>query len=197
MSDPKKKLKRGKVVTATIGSDGTVQISAYCLATDSWQDHKYFLGEATKLEQSDKRGSNRSLRAALLILFSHFEGVINQIYLEKGYFANREDSLSDKANYIHKRATPNLAKINIKLWKALRDIIAHPGINKSVSGNKLTENSIYEELSISSVEKTSELISKWLDSVCTALAVERFTDTAAAVSAFSSKLGESNGPQEV
>lgn len=50
---------------------------------------------------------------------------------------------------------------------------------------------------MSSVQRTSKLISEWLDSVCAALIVERFTDTASAVSLFSSKLGESNGVREI
>ncbi|MFA6287460.1 MAG: hypothetical protein WC661_08750 [Opitutaceae bacterium] len=190
-------MKKGKVITATIGLNGNVEITAYCLATDSWQDHQYFLAEAIKLEHADKRGSNRSLRAALLILFSHFEGVINQIYLEKNYTVTRRDSLAEKAEYIHKRASPKLARLNIKLWKGLRDIIAHPGIEKTISGDALTERSTYERLSADSVRATSALISQWLDAVCLALAVERFTDTKAMIESLSEGLGQSEGPKEI
>ena len=73
-------MKKGKQVIVTIDPEGVVQIAAYCLTTDSWQDYLSFRDEAREaLRRADRRRANRNLRAALLSLFSHVEGVLNNI----------------------------------------------------------------------------------------------------------------------
>jgi len=61
-------MEKGKKVIVRIGTQGgDVQIAAYCITTDSWQDYLTFEEEAREaFRKSDKRRGNRDLRAALL-----------------------------------------------------------------------------------------------------------------------------------
>ena len=64
-----------------IQEDGRVEIVACCLKTDSWEDYLAFKSRAIEADACDDLKSTRCyLRAALVSLFSHVEGVINEIY---------------------------------------------------------------------------------------------------------------------
>jgi hypothetical protein len=60
-------------------SDG-VSVAAYHVPTDLWEDHLHFLQEAEAAQKRNReRKRNRNLRCSLLLLFGHFEGVVNEV----------------------------------------------------------------------------------------------------------------------
>ena len=172
---------KGKKLIIEITGDN-VNIAAYCLTTDTWQDYLSFVSEAREaFEKSDKRRGNRSLRAALLALFSHFEGVLNNICAQI-HAPNKikNGSLRGRIDYVKNEATKysNLPDLNFRLGKNLRDILAHPGIEKTFElEEKMDEISIYEKLTVESLKEIGNMIDKWLSIVTSALKMERFTDT--------------------
>jgi len=180
-----------------IDRDGTVRFFAYCLRTDSWHDYKAFLAEAKQAQDAgNHHAANRSLRAALLFFFAHMEGVLIHICAEK--------KISDKGRLcdITKRVEAEAGKfdsdivsLNFRLGKHLRDIVAHGGLTKEFEdehGQKetLTQDSVFEKLSVVTLEGLEAIISPWLDRVCQALGVERFTDIQGRCKQVAELLGE-------
>jgi hypothetical protein len=163
--------------------DGTVLFAAYCLRTDSWHDYLAFMTDAEcSIAVGDLRNSNRFLRAALICLFGHIEGVVNEIHKQKKLPKTRK--LSDRINNVEQEAKKcsHVPFINFNLEKTLRDLIAHPGICKTFSQKQteetiLDQNSVFEHLSIANLRKFERQINIWLDQVCVNLKVLRFTDT--------------------
>jgi hypothetical protein len=190
-----------KQIVITVGPDGTISSSAYCLPTDLWQDYLYFLNEAEVYDlRGKKRSANRCLRAALLCLFSHLEGMVHQICLEKTIpGSNKNDSFAVRIHSVHQEATKlgAVPAMNIRFGKSLRDIIAHPGIKKHVGDNVLTEVSIYEELSVATLRSMGEVVNTWLEAVCSLLGIERFTDTKSLAEDLGEQLGSLEGTAEV
>ena len=170
-------------IEITIEPNGTIVFSAYCLRTDSWQDYKWFLAQAEQAQdQGDKRTENRSLRAALLFFFSDMEGVLNHICTLKGI--SDRGSLDDRAKRVEDEArniNSGIPSLSFRLGKCLRDLIAHAGITKKheEDGHKemLTQETVFERFSIATLRGLEDSISPWLDQICQALGVERFTDT--------------------
>ncbi len=81
-----------------------------------------------------------------------------------------------------RKSDSGIGTLNFRLGKYLRDIVAHGGLTKEYEGdhgNKetLTEDSVFEKLSVPTLERLEAMITPWLDRVCKALEVERFTDT--------------------
>jgi hypothetical protein len=187
-------MKKGKKITVTI-SPNVTQIEAYCLATDSWADFKHFLKAAQdSKEKGLDRDANRELRAALLCLFAHLEGTVGQILLEhtneiEG--ADRARTLYDKTKVITREAKKRVSvpDLNFRLGKYLRDIVAHPGIEKTFGGGTLDETVVFEKLTFQTVSELGLRIDAWLDCVCSIFNVTRFTDTKSMVEQLAETLG--------
>jgi hypothetical protein len=171
-------------IKISIDMDGTIQISTYCLRTDSWNDYKAFLAEAKQaLDANNQRTANRLLRTALLSCFAHMEGVLNYICSERTI--SDKGRLCDKTKRVEAEARmvdSGVESLNFRLGKHLRDIVAHAGLTKEYEdehGKKetVTQDSVFEKLSVETLEGLEASISPWLDRVCQALSVERFTDT--------------------
>jgi hypothetical protein len=83
--------------------DGNVLFTAYCLRTDSWHDYLAFIADAEhSVATNDLRNSNRFLRAALICLFAHIEGVVNEIHKQRKLPKAR--SLSDRISNVEQAA---------------------------------------------------------------------------------------------
>ena len=181
--------KKGKQIIAVVNSDGKIEAAAYCLSTDSWQDYEFYLEQARLHSNSgEMRLANRELRAGLLFLFAHLEGVVSQIENEKNipeeYGIGR---LCDKTRNINREAKKkgHVPYLNFRLGKHIRDILVHPGIEKTFEDDeKLDETSVYKELSVQSLADLGNSINAWLDAVCGILGVQRFTDTKAILEDF-------------
>lgn len=174
-------MKANKKIIITINTDGNAKIAAYCLTTDSWQDHLFFMKDAERfLASSNIRAANRSLRAALLFLFAHFEGVVDYVILENKLPSGQYDRLCDKTKVIreHLPSGKRLPYLNIRLGKAIRDILVHPGIEKALAEDAVKdETTVYSDLTLKSITDLSSMIANWLDSVCRFYNTQRFTDT--------------------
>jgi len=184
-----------KTITISIAPDGTSTIEAYCLATDSWQDYEHFSEQADKhAALGNMRIANREMRAALLCLFSHLEGVVGQI-IQKNTDniegANKANTLCDKTAVITKEAKKNglVPDLNFRLGKYLRDIVVHPGIEKIFGGETIDEAAVFKKLDIDTLQNLAERVSCWLDCVCPVFSTSRFTDTKGLVGFFSEALG--------
>lgn len=168
-----------------IDTKETLKFSAYCLRTDSWHDYQAFISEAKRANDvGDHRTANRSLRAALLFFFAHMEGVLYHICAEK-HISNKTDSIYKMTNRVEKEAQKidsSIPTLNFRLEKHLRDLVSHTLLTKEYEDEHghmqtLTQDSVFEELCIPALERLEAIISPWLDRVCQALGVERFTDT--------------------
>jgi hypothetical protein len=195
-------LKKGKQVIITIDPEGDVQIAAYCLTTDSWQDYLAFRDEAREaFQRGDKRRGNRNLRAALLSLFSHVEGVLNNICEQiKVSEKIKNGPLHSRICFIGNEAKKhnNIPDINFRLGKYMRDIIAHPGIDKAFEGGeRVDEVSVYEKLTPESLTEIAATLDNWLSAVCHALKIERFTDTEKIVKDLGAELGTVTNSGEI
>lgn len=195
-----------------IGKEGDVNIAAYCLTTDSWEDYLSFMKDANEsFAKSDERYGNRNLRAAMRALFSHLEGVTYNICVQQALGKIKRSSLGCRINYIQAEAekhTKDLPILDFELGKKLRDILAHPGITKSFENKnpgkvsvcaestteslqkkRLSQGSVYEELTIESLQDIGTMIDKWLSSVTNALNIDRFKDTRKMVDELAAKIG--------
>ena len=172
-----------KEIRIKIGTDGNVSMASYCLRTDFWHDYLAFVQDTeTSVANGDIRTSNRYLRAALTCLFAHLEGVTKAIedrctipvVYDKGRLCDRTLNIGLEA-----RKYGQLPRINFRFGKHLRDLIAHPGIEKFFEGDTLDQGSVFEKLDVSTLRALQAQISPWLDAVCRNLGVERLTDTKA------------------
>jgi hypothetical protein len=180
-----------------IDTDGTIRFNAYCLRTDSWHDYKAFLAEAEAAQAAGNyRDANRSLRAAQLFFFAHMEGVLKHICAEKKISdKGRLCDITKRVEAEARKIDSGIASLSFRLGKHLRDIVAHAGLTKEYEdehGKKetLTQDSVFEKLSVSTLEGLEAIISPWLDRVCQVLAVERFTDTEGRCKGFVELFGE-------
>jgi len=179
-----------------IGDDGTITVAAYCLKTVSWLDYCVFKDEAAKAgEQRDIPRAGCYLRAALLFLFSHLEAVVNEIHAEHPGICHA-GSLSQKVADITLEAEKHhhVPELSFRLEKHLRDIIAHPGITKSIQSHAGTitvdVSSVFEDLSLKTLDALERQLSGWLDAVCNIFGVPRFTDTERIAAEFSIGIAE-------
>jgi hypothetical protein len=195
-------MKKGKKITVTISPDGTARVEAYCLATDSWADFKHFLEDAQRSkERGEERTSSRELRAALLCLFAHLEGTVGQILLERANEipgAGTARTLCDKTIVISEAAKnrSSVPDLNFRLGKYLRDVIVHPGIQKTFGGEVVDETAVFDKLTIQTVDELGQRIDAWLNGVCSGFKVTRFTDTKAMVEEIAQVLGHAPQTQE-
>lgn len=183
-------------VKIVINADGRkATISSFSMTTDSWEDFEWFVSVA---EMSEKKGRlrerNRALRAALLSLFAHLEGVVYRIWhlygesMPKRYAGTR---LCDLTRNIHCAAKElgRVPYINFRLGKHLRDIVVHPGIEIAFENEVLTQASVFERLRPETIRELAGMISDWLDAVCCLFEVPRFSDTESAVKHWGNVLG--------
>jgi len=194
-------MKPNKKIIITIHAEGNTEIAAYCLTTDSWQDHKFFTADAERfLASSNIRAANRSLRASLLFLFAHFEGVVDQVILEHKLQVGQYDRLCDKTKVIrdHLPRGKRLPYLNVRLGKAIRDILVHPGIEKALAEDAVKdETTVYSDLTLESITDLSSMIANWLDSVCRFYNTQRFTDTKNMTKELADILGDKSETTEV
>jgi hypothetical protein len=179
-----------------IGDDGTITVAAYCLKTVSWLDYCVFKDEAAKAaKQRDMPRASRCTRAALLFLFSHLEAVVNEILGEHPGI-RRDGSLSQKVANITLEAQKDhhILEPSFRLEKHLRDIIAHPGITKSIQSQAGTiivdMSNVFEDLSLKMLDTLERQLSDWLDPICKIFGVSRFTDTEKTAAYFSIGIAE-------
>ncbi len=160
--------------------DGAATLGVYCLKTDNWNDYLAFMDDAeVATKEGGVRDVNRFLRAALTCLFSHVEGVVNDVY-EQHLIPKKGQSLCERAQAVALAARAPIP--HFRLEKQLRDLVVHPGITKPFSDprsrkGRLHQDDVFERLSIDTLRRLEQRISPWLDAVCRALKVDRFTDT--------------------
>jgi len=166
----------------TVAEDGRISLTALCLKTDSWEDYQAFKLLAREAgDRGDVKACRRYLRAALMCLFSHFEGVVNEITANKSIVViGNSKSLSARAQAIGLEAgrRTRVPFVNFRLGKYLRDLVAHPGIEKAFRerGTTRTLNgcSVYEDLTMKTIQDLEGTVAPWIEAVCSAFGVERF-----------------------
>jgi len=169
-------------------------VSAYCLKTDLWQDFQQFRKEAEEYAAAgNARSKNRCLRAGLLCLYAHTEGVISDVILKMGL----DEKLLRGAFLKQCEAIETYLKDSGKtppsfrdFGKAIRNTIAHPGEDKD-------HGLPFSELTLAALDDFEKGISGWLDFVCSSTGVGRFSDTKKPVEDFTAALGGGGGVQEV
>jgi hypothetical protein len=195
----------GTRFTGEVSPDGIVA-TVYSLATDSWVDSREFLSQARlSFEDGNIRKGNRELRASLIFLFAHLEGVAERIQKVKkdeipGVQGKRR--LCDLTRCIAREARRRgcLPYLSFKRWKFLRDIVAHPGIDKADYDSpkrSVDETTVFEELTCDSLAELDSMITSWLDAVCNAFGMERLVDTKKIVEGLANKIGTPSGTTEL
>ncbi len=187
-------------IEITVGTDGsTVDIKAIDLIGDSWRDFLDYLEKAKKAEAEDKQlDKNRAMRAAIMNMFSHLDGVVSSIH-EKlvGTRTNVEGHCSlgkkmlDIKDHIYQEKKQKLPYINMKM-KPLRDIIAHPSVEKvlNVSGSsvKFSEEDVFS-CTTKQLDDCGKMVDAWLNKVCAIVNETRINNTSEAVREISELLG--------
>ena len=175
--------KGNSLIEVNILEDGRIEMVACCLKTDSWEDYLAFKSQAAEADAcGEKKDSRRYLRAALVSLFSHLDGVLNEIY------DAHEIPIIDEGNsifvriknieYEAKERGEIIPRFRCRLGKYLRDIVAHPGIEKIYrerdKNTTLTDITLYEFLDLTTLKQIEFDITKWLDTICSVFKVSRF-----------------------
>lgn len=172
-------------IRVEVDGEGNLLWTACCLKTDSWLDYLAFKKDACAAKDSKNlKLYARSLRAALVFLFSHLEAVVNEILEKKNIpRLSRGTRLCDKTRDIafEAKRSAKLPYVNFRLGKHLRDIIAHPGIEKCFrdtgdQDTRLDESDTYERLDIEVLQALEGQIIPWLDAVCSLFGVKRTED---------------------
>lgn len=165
---------------------GSVQISAYCLKTDTWEGFEHFL-ESSQADGDNERVRNRNLRAAVFNLFAHFEAVVADVGLS--HLSKREcrKSFFERVQLIAKKSNVPMPLLQ---GRNMRNSITHPGGS--------TDDALpFEQLTAESAQQLARDIGVWLDHVCSSLDVERFSDTQGAVVDYSRLLGSTDTPRPI
>lgn len=186
--------------------NGTV-IFAVDLIGDTWADYRYFSEQAARYEGSREfQKRNRYMRAAIAFMFSHFDGVVTELFgmLQQdsdfnAYLPPKKEPRSLKAKMLAvqsflvqgKGIALPIVDLDMKL---LRDIVNHPSITKESrsagGGDTLLYNGadVYG-IAIEDVRTAATAIDWWLDAACEATGYERFRDTERLCLDFSHALG--------
>jgi hypothetical protein len=184
------------------------RIFALDLAGDTWQDFEYFCAAARRFEsEDDMTNRNRHLRAAISSLYSHFDGVVGDLFgslskrdgtlRQNKRRGDRDWSVGRKARameeWIRRQRKSPIPALSSDM-KLLRDILNHPSIAKESSQGEAGETIVYDAadvygLAIKEVEVAAKEISDWLDAVCVACEHQRFCDTAGLTADFAKALG--------
>jgi hypothetical protein len=184
-------------IRSEIKDNGDIQLACVCLKTDSWLDYLAFKQEAREaFVRQDVKAYARYLRAALLCLFAHTEAVVNEI-CDKLKPAPKK-TLGDRIGIIVNEAKKvvNVPPIVFRLEKNLRDMIAHPGVEKSFdvpgTSDRVREDygATYERLDFQALQRFEAQISPWIDAICGAFGVTRLEDTEAALNEFTEELAK-------
>ncbi|MDX6443123.1 MAG: hypothetical protein QOH71_197 [Blastocatellia bacterium] len=193
-------------IIVTVDENGSPTVTAYCLKTDSWHDFLAFRDDARHvILEGDQRRGNRFLRAALTCLFSHLEAIVKDIgdHRQIPNLTKRQRlRLCDKTENITREAEKHgkIPVLNFRLGKHLRDLIAHPGIEidfPNAPSGKLDSTSVFEDLDLSTLDALEAQISSWIDAICAALGISRFTDTKQLVIELGESMGSVNDVREV
>ena len=87
-------------IRCEIKDNGDIQLACFCLKIDRWLDYLAFKQEAREaFARQDVKAYARYLRAALLCLFAHTEGVVNEI-CDKLKPAHKNQTLGDRIRII-------------------------------------------------------------------------------------------------
>lgn len=185
-----------KVFASTEAPGNGIVFFAVDLITDTWGDFSSFVEAAV---QHEREGSfaqrNRYLRAAMMNLFAHLDGVVSGVcdnlvqegQLEARYADDAEVQCSLKSKIFalrdfFNRKNQRLPFINLDL-KPIRDIINHPSVSKNKSGDRsviLTHVDVYG-VDIREVVDSGKQVDQWLNRVCRFAKYQRFVDTKAAI----------------
>jgi hypothetical protein len=183
-------------IRVEIKDNGDIQLVCVCLKTDSWHDYLSFKADAVRaFRAKDIKAYARFLRAALLCMFAHTEAVVNEI-CDKFQPALKNQTLCNRISSIVKEAKKinDVPPLVFGLEKNLRDMIAHPGVEKSFDAPGTTDKvredygATYERLDYQALERFEAQISPWLDAVCAAFHVTRLEDTETALNQFTEEL---------
>lgn len=186
-------------IRCEIKDNGDIQLACICLKTDSWLDYLAFKQDAREAFQSENvKAYARYLRAGLLCLFAHIEAVVNEI-CDKFKPSLKQKPLFDRISIIVNKAKKDahVPPIVLRLEKNLRDMIAHPGIEKSFdvpgTSDKVRDDygATYERLDFQALERFEAEISPWVDAICGAFGVTRLEDTEAELNEFTEELAGS------
>lgn len=188
--------------------DGTT-IFAVDLIGDAWDDFQYFLGQAELYEaQGELRRRNRYVRAAVTFLFSHFDGLISEIFdmlredsAFKKCLPRNPRSLQAKMDSLQEffgsSGSMALPPIDLDI-KSLRDIVNHPSITKPSKSTGGDDTSLYNGtdvygIAVKDLSKAAVVIGDWLDAVCAATGHQRFHNTELLCEEFVRALGGKYG----
>jgi hypothetical protein len=210
---------QGKIevrVECIVRTDGTVTVKAIDLTGDSWRDYIYYLEEAQNFEEAeDQLGRNRSLRAALMNLFSHLDGVVSGLYerlqeteensplreARKNERCSLKTKMLDLKDHAEGVKGTRLPYINLGM-KPIRDILAHPSITKPKRNSSGIEDAISEievfDVTTTQLNECGQMIDKWLNRVSDLYDYPRQYDTRAICEEFGETLsGTTSEPTEV
>ena len=134
----------------------------------------------------------------MLSLFGHLEAVVNETCDKIKRPALKDKSLCQRMNVLANevRSIAHVSPIVFQAEKNLRDMIAHPGIEKSFDvsgGNSEDYGATYERLDFQALERVEALISPWIDAICAAFVVTRLEDTKGAMKEFTDELSKLTG----
>jgi len=207
--DTRKRQVRGSLDDAP-GDETT--IVAVDLINDTWDDFGYFSAQSAHYEEAGElRKRNRYMRAAIAFLFSHFDGVVSELFDRlrkevafKPFLPSKPDhcSLKDKVlslqSFLAKEKGVSLPNVDLDM-KLLRDIVNHPSITKKPSSAGGNDTLLYDGADVYGVahedlNTTALAIDAWLNAACGALGYERFRDTESLCEELANALGEKTGP---
>jgi hypothetical protein len=188
--------------------DGTT-IFAVDLIGDAWDDFQYFHEQAAHYEaQGELRRRNRYVRAAVTFLFSHFDGLVSEMFDSlrndaafKKYLPQNQRPLHAKMDslqaFLAGSSAMTFPPIDLDL-KFLRDIVNHPSITKSPKPTDGGDTLVYNGtdvygIAVQDLSKAALVIGDWLDAACTATGHQRFHNTERLCEEFVSALGEKYG----
>jgi hypothetical protein len=188
--------------------DGTT-IFAVDLIGDAWDDFQYFLEQASHYEaHGELRRRNRYVRAAVTFLFSHFDGLVSEMFdllrkdaAFKKYLPRNQRSLQAKMDSLQEffasRNATTFPPVDLDM-KSLRDIVNHPSITKSSRSTEGGDTPLYDGtdvygIAVQDLSKAALVIGNWLDAACEATGHKRFHDTERLCEEFVSALGERYG----
>ena len=204
-------------VVITPSDDGEhVTIAAIDLTGDAWEDYLHYIDLARRSESSnDFHRANRALRAAVINLIAHLEGVVSGLHeklvesrpdfrTSKRLNQNRctlKEQIVDLRRHAQESRGRRLPYLRLRM-KALRDILAHPRISKidpdsnAANPRYLSEVDLFD-LSVKMLVPDGNHISSWLDALCTIYGYTRVHDTYEILTEMAKKFGTGREPTKI
>jgi hypothetical protein len=161
---------------------GGFDVHAIDLIGDAWHDHIESLKDAAFFDKlGDIYRRNRALQASLTKLMTHFDGVVSGLYRHLAFpVQGRAPSILNKAQAIGKRFEEENGNALPPLdtdFKAIRDLLIHPYVSKTLSsGQELNQSAVFN-LSLEQLHECSVAIDHWLGQICEAFDHERGYNT--------------------